>query len=116
MPDLELIKERPITMAELSEDLISLEKKEELNFRSNKTKAYLNSFKIIPFKEAKELAKKIEDLEIPRLKERQVVKIIDTMPQTLDELRMIFSGETTTVNDDNLKKIIEVMKEYVKKK
>ena len=117
MPNEKLITERPITMVELARDLEKLEKTEkELNFRSNKTKAYLNHFTKITIKEVKELTKKLKDLEIPRLKDRQIVKIIDTLPIDIDDLRMVFVGETTTVNEENLKKILDVMKEYVKKK
>tara|TARA_Y100000034_G_scaffold116664_1_gene155248 strand:+ start:923 stop:1267 length:345 start_codon:yes stop_codon:yes gene_type:complete len=114
---MQVTNERPITMSELTEDLATLEKKEkELNFRSNKTRSYLNNFKLLPIKDAEELSKKIEALDIPRLKDRQVVKVVDMLPQNLDEIRMIFTGETTTVNEENLKKILDVVKEYVKKK
>ncbi|MAG52568.1 MAG: hypothetical protein CMH62_01255 [Nanoarchaeota archaeon] len=116
MSEEKLVNERPITMVELADDLNKLEKKEELNFRSNKAKKYLNHFAKITIKDVKDLTKKIQDLNIPRLKDRQIVKVIDTLPDTLEELRMLFVGETTTVNEDNLKKILEVVKEYVKKK
>jgi DNA-directed RNA polymerase subunit F len=112
-----IISERPITLAELADDLDKLEKEEkELNFRSNKTKAYLNHFKKLDMKQVKEITKKIEDLEIPRLKERQVVKLIDSLPKTEEEIKLIFVGETTTVTEENTKKLLEVIKEYVKKK
>ena len=117
MSDEKLINERPITMAELAEDLATLEKTEkELNFRANKTKAYFGQFVKVKLKDSQELYKKILDLNIPRLKERQVVKILDIMPENIDELRMLMVGETTTVNDENMKKILDVVKEYVKKK
>lgn len=112
-----LISERPLTMVELAEDLDNLEKTEkELNFRSNKTKAYLKQFVKLKLKDSKELAKKIESLNISRLKERQIVKIVDMLPESVDEIKMLMVGETTTVTDENMKKIIDVVKEYVKKK
>lgn len=117
MPEEIIINERPITMAELSEDLDRLEKQEkELNFRANKTKSYLKQLSKMKFKESQELYKKIESLEIPRIKDRQIVKIIDMLPETLDELRMLMVGETTTINEDNMKRILDVVKDYVKKK
>ena len=117
MSDERIISERPITMVELSEDLDNLEKKEkELSFRANKTKSYLKQFVKIKLKDAEELRKKIEALEIPRIKERQIVKIIDMLPESLDELKMLMVGETTTISDENMKKILDVVKDYVKKK
>jgi DNA-directed RNA polymerase subunit F len=117
MPETKIINERPITMTELAEDLATLEKEGvELNFRSNKAKTYLNNFKKVTIEQVEEITKKIEELEVPRLKDRHMVKIIDILPQNLDEIRMIFTGETTTVADENLKKILDIVKEYVKKK
>ena len=117
MSNEKLIHERPITMAEVADSLEKLEKEEkELNFRSNKAKAYVKNFTKLDLKKTNELFKKMQDLNIPRLKERQVVKVIDTLPKNLDDLRMIFVGETTTVNDENMNKILDVVKDYVKKK
>lgn len=117
MSNEKLIQERPITLAELGDDLTKLEKEEkELNFRSNKAKAYIKAFIKTTKKQSEELNKKIQELSIPRLKERQIVKIIDLLPKDLDDLKMIFVGETTTVSDENMKKILDVVKEYVKKK
>ncbi|MBS3157033.1 hypothetical protein J4442_02555 [Candidatus Woesearchaeota archaeon] len=117
MSDERIISERPITMVELSEDLDSLENKEkELSFRANKTKSYLKQFVKIKIKDAEELKKKIEGLDIPRIKERQIVKIIDMLPESLDELKMLMVGETTTITDENMKKILDVVKDYVKRK
>ena len=104
-------------MVELANDLAKLEKdQKELNFRSNKAKTYLNHFTKITIKDVKEITKKIQALEIPRLKDRQIVKVIDTLPKDIDDLRMVFVGETTTVNEENMKKILDVVKEYAKKK
>ena len=117
MSDEKIINERPITMVELSGDIDNLEKEEkELNFRSGKTKAYLKQFVKIKIKDAEELRKKIEELNIPRIKERQIVKIIDMLPETLDEIKTLMVGETTTITDENMKKILDVVKDYVKKK
>ena len=63
-----------------------------------------------------EIKKKIQELDIPRLKERQIVKIIDMLPKSEEELKMLLTGETTTITDENIKKIVEVTKNHVKKK
>tara|TARA_Y100000034_G_C6776377_1_gene346688 strand:- start:180 stop:533 length:354 start_codon:yes stop_codon:yes gene_type:complete len=117
MPNSEIVQETPITLSELKEKINVIDKKdEELNFRANKVKEYLNKFVKLDVKKVEEIKKKIAELEIPRLKDRQVVKIIDIMPDNLDEIKMIFVGETTTVNPENLQKILDVVKNYVSKK
>lgn len=111
MGNFKIINEKPVTMAELKNKLKEIEKrKKELSFRANKTKEYINSFDIQKTKETQALAKKIEELNIPRLKERHIVKIIDIMPKDLDSLKTVLSGETITVKEDDLKKILEVVK------
>tara|TARA_Y100000310_G_C20586046_1_gene765456 strand:+ start:1033 stop:1380 length:348 start_codon:yes stop_codon:yes gene_type:complete len=115
MPQAEIIEEKPITMVETKEKLSSLEKKQkELNFRATKTHEYLKKFAKTDFKKSQELYKKIQDLDIPRLKDRQIVKIVDLLPGNVSDLKIIFSGETITITSENLQKIVDVMKEYVK--
>lgn len=111
MGQFKIINEKPIGMAQLKDKLKEIEKrKKELSFRANKTKEYANSFDVEKTKEAEALAKKIEGLKIPRLKERHIVKIIDIMPKDLDSLKAILSGETITVKEEDLKKILNVVK------
>ena len=114
MPDLEVINERPITLAELKEKLHLFKKtgSDELNFRANKTNDYLQHFCKLDFTKAKELKEKLEALDIPRLKDRHVIKIIDLLPMDLDSVKLVFTGEPITINADNMKKIADVVKEY----
>lgn len=113
MPSSTILEEKPINLAELKEHLEKIETRDkELNFRATKTKEYLKKFSKLDIKETKELTEKIIKLNIPRLKHRQIVKIIDLFPTNLDELKMIFAGETTTVTPENMQQILEVVKEY----
>jgi DNA-directed RNA polymerase subunit F len=109
----EIISEIPISMAELKDQLSKLKKKnEELNFSAEKAIEYLNNFDIESLKKTGELREKLEKLKVPRLKEEHVVKIIDLMPGSLEELKLILSGYTLTVTNDNLKKIVDCVKKH----
>ncbi len=109
----QLIEEQALTMAEVKEHLGKIKKRDgELNFRANKTEENLNAVVTLSMTKAKELKKKLEDLEIPRFKDIHVCKIVDTLPATVDELKVVLQGYTITVTNDNLKKIIDVTKEY----
>ena len=112
----EIVKEEPITMAELKEELKKIKKRdEELNFRAEKTEEYLNQFQILKEKEAKELRKKIEELEVPRLRPEHIVKLIDILPNTPEEVKTVLQGYTITVTKENLKKIADAIREFTKK-
>lgn len=111
MAIINVVKEEPISMAELKEELTDIKKRDkELNFRSNKTDDYLSQFTKV--KDIKELVKKIDKLQIPRLKIYHIIKIADLMPKTLNELKTLLQGYTITVNNENLNKIIEILQKY----
>ncbi|MBW3022643.1 hypothetical protein KY308_00885 [Candidatus Woesearchaeota archaeon] len=104
----EIITETAITMAEAKNALNRIkERDEEYGFRSGKTHEYLISVPVESEKKAKELIKKIEELNIPRLKQDQIVKIVDVKPKSLEELKVVLQG--VTITNDNLKKIEAVI-------
>ena len=108
-----IIKETPITMADIKEELEKIKKKsEKINFRAEKTDEYLHQFTQLSLAKSKELREKIEKLKIPRLKEEYMIKIIDLLPCSSEEVKSILQGYTTTVTNENLKKIAEVIKEF----
>lgn len=110
MPDLKILSEKPLTLTDLKERLETIEKRDkEISFRANKTKEYLNNFASKKLKEAESLKKKIEDLNIPRLKERHIVKIIDIAPKDTDSLKLLLSGEAITVKEEDIKKIVSLL-------
>ena len=110
----EIMSETPVTMAKLSEELEKIKKRDkELNFRAAKTEEYLNQF--VKAKKADELVEKINKLNIPRLREQQITKIIDVLPATVKDLKMILQGYTMTVSSENLKKIVDVINDFIAK-
>ena len=109
----EIIQETPISMADLKEELGKTKKKaKELNFRAEKAEEHLNQFTILSLAKSKELREKLEKLKIPRLKEEHIIKIIDLIPKTVEEIKSILQGYTVTITNDNLKKIAEVIKNF----
>ncbi|MBS3112543.1 hypothetical protein J4418_00455 [Candidatus Woesearchaeota archaeon] len=110
----QIISEIPISMCEVKFKLDIIKTRDgELNFRSTRTNDYLNQVGcILDSKKAEELKKKIEGLEIPRLKPEHLIKIIDILPVTEDHLKMILSGYILTISQANIKKIVELIKEF----
>jgi len=112
----EIINEEPITMSELKDELNKIKKQEkELNFRSNKTLEFLNKFTMLDKAKTQELRKKIADLKIPRFKEQHITKIVDVLPRTISELKLVLQGYTISVTNENLKKIAGILQEYLPK-
>ncbi len=101
-------------MAEVKEDLSKIEK-DELNIRVNKTVEYLNQFAKLSYKDSKALVEKLTKLKVPRLKEEHICKIVDVLPISIEELKSALQAYTITINNENLKKIVNSVKEFVKK-
>ena len=82
----------------VKKEIDKIEKRtKELAPRTEKTKEYLNKFVKMKKKESDELRKKLEDLNIPRLKDKHIAKIIDIQPKDMDSLKSLFSGETISL-------------------
>jgi DNA-directed RNA polymerase subunit F len=108
-----IVEEAPISMVQMREELDAIKKKEkDLNFRSNKTYEYLNQSVTLSRKKYDELFKKIDALKISRLRDQHIIKIIDLMPGSIDELKAVLQSYTITVTNDNMKKIVELVEEY----
>ena len=112
-----IISEKTISMPEVKEQVDKIHKRDkEPGIRTTKTKEYLDMFVKLKGSESKELKKKLEKLNVPRLKEEHITKIIDVVPTTVDSLKSMLQGYIITINKENMKKIVDVVKPFVKNK
>ncbi|RLE44503.1 hypothetical protein DRJ19_00150 [Candidatus Woesearchaeota archaeon] len=110
-----IISEEPMTLVEVKEYLKKLKEKNiELGFRAAKTEEYLNQIPLLDKKTAVELKEKLESLKITRLKPAMVTKIVDLVPKTLDDLKVVLQGFQSSVSAEDMKKILSVINETVK--
>ena len=111
---MEVINEEPISSVELRAELERIKKRDkELNFRGNKTEEYLGHFVSLDKKKAQELSSKIQAIKVPRLKKVHIIKLMDVMPVTPEEVKLVLQGFTITVNQENLKKLAKAIEEFV---
>lgn len=104
----------PITLAELREGIDRIKKRDnEPSIRVKKTDEYLEAFSGLNQKKSAELLDKLMKLSVPRLREPHICKIVDLLPVDVNDLKLILQGYTITVSNDNLKKIVDLVKEYV---
>lgn len=108
-----IIEEQAVPMAEVFEELKRIKKQDkELSFRANKTYEYLQQMDLLSVKDVEKFSKDLESLKVPRLKDIHITKIIDMMPASVEELKIILQGYTLTVNNDNCKKIVDTIKKF----
>jgi len=104
---MEIISETPISAAQLKEELAKIKQRDkELNFRAAKAEEHLIN---IDVKNADGLFEKINKLNISRLKDQHIYKIIDIMPKTVKDLKVVMQGYTISLNNENMKKIVEII-------
>ena len=109
-----VLSEKPISMAEVKKEIGKIKARDkELNFRSNRTEEYLNIFVKLDDKKADELKQKLEKLKIPRLGEEHIVKIIDILPKTVDELKIVLQAYPLTITKENMQKIADAVKDFI---
>ena len=117
MPEIKIIEEKPISMAELREEIKDIKKRDaELSFRTAKISEQLEILKIVKPKDAEEMFEKIQKLSIPRLKDTHIYKLIDILPANMIELKNLVQSYSLSVTNDNLEKVLEIVSEYAPKK
>ena len=112
-----VIEKTPISIYDvkkvLDKNKKALGKDEELNFRVEKTIEYTHRMAKVPYKTVDELKKKIEELSIPRLKEKHIAKILEIMPTTEEEVSAVLKAYPITVSKEDMKKVAKTVKEVV---
>ena len=88
-------------------ELLGYIKKSEGNEKLSK---FIKDFTKLNAKEAQELRKKIQNLELMKLKSEQITKIIELMPENQEDLNKIFVD--VKLDEDESKKVLETVKEF----
>jgi len=76
--------------------------------KSKNIKAFIKNFDIIKVKRAQEMKESLKALDLIKLKDEAIVKIVDFMPCDASELNKIVSD--VSLDQDEVDKILEVIK------
>lgn len=113
-----VIDTEPITISEAKEILMKKveEKADENNevdghqftYEQNLTIDYVNKFALLDADDARELVSKLEEY----LTKVQAVKVVDLMPEDLDDLRLIFAKERGNFETETLQNVLDLLDQY----
>ena len=99
-----MIKEsKPISMAEVVNLVGDSEKSEEI-------KKFVKNFDILDFEKAKELEGELIALDLIKLKDEHIVKIVDFMPEDAADLNKVMVD--VSLDQEEVNKILDVVKKY----
>jgi DNA-directed RNA polymerase subunit F len=93
----------PLSMAEVLEYAKKGESETEIV-------GFIKKFNKLKTKEAGELKKEIESLNIMKIRPEYLVKIMDLLPETSEELNKIFTD--VNLDEDETKKILDTIKKF----
>jgi len=94
----------PLSMAE-SLEYLNLDRDSEKNVRE-----FIKKFVKLTPKEAKELRKKLMDLNLIKMNETNICKLIDILPERPEEVNKIFVD--VSLDENETKQILDAIKEF----
>lgn len=71
---------------------------------------FIKKFTKLKAAEAKELKKKLKELDLIKLNDKHIVKLIDFLPEDGEEINKIVID--ANLNEDETKKVLETIKEF----
>ena len=98
-----IIEETPITMSEVSALAGDSEKGESI-------KKFIKQFTKMPVEKAREMKEELKALDLIKLKDAHIVKIVDFMPTDASELNKVLIE--VSLDQDEVTKVLDVVSKY----
>ena len=100
-----MIKDRtPVGMYEVSDIIAGLKESDKIK----EVKSFIEKFSKLDSKKAKSLRESLEKLNIIKLKNSDIIKIVDILPENAAELNKVLSEASLDTDETN--KILETVK------
>ena len=104
-----IIESEPIPGVEVKEILEEFSEDNELNYEQNVTLNHLARFRRYSLEDSEEIVAKLQ--EEFNLRPKVAVHIVDLVPEDLADLRLIFAKEPSKVDNEEMKKILELLEQ-----
>mgnify|MGYP002725728831 CR=1 FL=1 len=109
----QFVEEKSLSLVDAKVILDKIQKRdEEMNYLSNKAKEYLDNFTILSTKKKEELQKNLQDINLTRLKEEHIMKIIDFLPKTVEDLKTVLQAYPLSMPKKDQEAIVKVVKDF----
>ena len=100
----------PVSMPQAKDIMVKREKQGELNYEQKVALEHLKKFTKMKSAEAKKMEEELTSLL--RMSPETIMQIINIMPKTPDEVRLVFAREKFSLKDEEIKKIIGIVEKY----
>lgn len=109
---MEVLNEEDISMPEAQKIMEERKKDKELGYEQKICLEYLEKIPKVTDAKLKDLVEELSKITI--LKPRYIALIINMMPDTEDEISVLFSKERTNLKREEIKQIVDIIKKYKK--
>ncbi|RLF38965.1 MAG: RNA polymerase [Thermoplasmata archaeon] len=104
-------KTRLVSLAEVKNILKKIEKqRKDLLYEQRIALEHANKFAKLSVKKTNELIKEL--LTIEKLEERHAYKIAEILPTDDEDVKALFAKERVALDDEDIKKILEIVGKY----
>ena len=108
---MDIIEEKPVAWVAVKKLLETKAKEKELGYEQKNALEHLKKFCQLGSKAAGELETSLA--ASGKLKEKHIVSILNFLPQTPDELRLLLSYDSVSLSEDERKGILQAVKTAV---
>ena len=108
---MKVIEVKPVPMSIAKEIMIKKEGENEISYEQKLAIEHLKKFTKLSKDKALKLAEEISN--VVKLSEEILVQIVDILPQTKDEIRTILAAEKFSLKEEEINKILEIIKKYL---
>ena len=106
-----VMSERAITDIEAKEILESRETEGELRYEQKNALELLKKFVKLDKEKSASLSEELAKIE--KLRERQIVAIINFLPEDRDDLRAVLQKDYSVLTDEEINLVLETVKKYI---
>ncbi|MEK6950473.1 MAG: hypothetical protein AABX13_01995 [Nanoarchaeota archaeon] len=111
----QFLEQKPLALAEVKKTLAGIEQRDsELNFPSTRVKEYAELFVELSLAKKESLHKKLVELQLTRLKEEHLTKIIDFLPKSVNDLKIVLQAYPLSLPKKDQESIINTVNEFLK--
>ena len=104
------IDETPIPYPKAKKLLEEREKEGELSYEQKSSLEHLKKFSKLDDETADKMSEELRSIQ--KLREELIAKIVNNMPKTVEEVKIIFQKDVIDLVDEDINKIIEITKKY----
>ncbi len=109
----EITDEKFVTLNTVKK-VLGKRKKSEMTYEQKMAYENAKNFSKLSDKNVNALHEELMNLEMRKLTDKLIIKIIDIVPETIDDLKVIFKLSKISFKKNELDNVFEIVKKYVK--